>query len=41
MIPTPGVDYNTFTPVTLVSRNTDLTIDEVLSLEPVADLCVF
>ena len=41
VIPTPGVDYNTFTPVTLVSRNTDLIIDQVLSLEPVADLCVF
>ena len=37
--PTPGVDYNTITPVMLVSRNTDIVIDEVLPLGLVADLC--
>ncbi len=37
--PTPGVDYNTITPVMLVSRNTDIVVEEVLTLGHVADLC--
>ena len=37
--PTPGVDYNTIAPVMLVSRNTDIVVDEVLPLGLVADLC--
>ena len=37
--PFVGVDYNTIAPVSLVSQNTDIVVDEVLTLVPVADLC--
>ncbi len=37
--PFVGIDYNTIAPVSLVSQNTDIVVDEVLTLVPVADLC--
>ncbi len=41
VIPTPGVDYETKTPITLVSRETELVVPEVLQFQPVEDLCGF
>ena len=40
-IPAPGVDYNSLTPITLVSRNAPVVIPDVISLVPVVDLCDF
>jgi hypothetical protein len=41
VIPTPGVDYDVLVPVSLVARETDLVVPEVLTLTPVAALCGF
>ena len=41
VIPTPGVDYELATPVSLIDRNLDINIDEVLTLKPVGNPCGF
>jgi hypothetical protein len=38
-IPTPGVDYDAITPVSLVSRTTPIVVSEVLTPEPGGDPC--
>jgi hypothetical protein len=41
VIPTPGIDYDLYTPISLISREAELNVSDVLTLTPVADLCGF
>jgi poly(3-hydroxybutyrate) depolymerase len=41
VIPTPGVDYDLSYPLTVTQRDLDVIIPEILTLEPIADLCGF
>lgn len=41
VIPTPGIDYDLYTPISLISREAELNVSDVLTPSPVADLCGF
>jgi hypothetical protein len=39
VIPTPGVDHDASTQLSLVSKETDVVVSDVLTLLPIPDLC--
>ena len=40
-IPTPGVDHDAAAPISLVAKNLDVEMSEVLTLAPIPNLCGF
>jgi hypothetical protein len=41
VIPTPFVDYDAAAPISLVAKNSDVVMPEVLTLAPIPNLCGF